>query len=323
MWRSLNGDLDRWPNMSTRLMLTLAGAQAVAAGGADEYVDGALDGDVEAAGAVAAGAFAGIASDGRPLDGLLQQPAVATRVALSRGATIPRAFATGQSTLSMILRTQVADAGRVADGVAIAARPDTGYVRVLQGKTCSRCVILAGKFYRYNAGFQRHPACDCLHVPAKGEAAARSEGLITDPKEAFDSMSKAEQDRVFTNAGAQAIRDGADMNQVVNVRRGAAGLTPAGARITADEARMLRGGRDVGRLETRKVFGQDVFISTEGTTTRGVAGTRLGARNTGLKRGKDRYRRAQAPRLMPESIYQVAESREHAIQLLRKFGYII
>jgi len=36
----------------------------------------------------------------------------------------------------------------------------------------------------------------------------------------FDGLSKANQDRVFTKSGAQAIRDGADMNQVVNARSG-------------------------------------------------------------------------------------------------------
>lgn len=303
-------------------MILLMAAQQAAASGADEYVDSVL-GESETAGTVAAAAFVGVASDGRPLDSLLRQPEIATRVALSQGATQTRAFATGEATLRMILRTQVADAGRVADGVAIAARPNTGYVRMLVGESCSRCAILAGKFYKFNAGFRRHPRCDCQHIPAKGEQAARSEGLISDPKEYFNSLSEAEQNRIFTNAGAQAIRDGADMNQIVNVRRGAAGLTPAGARITADEARLLRGGRDRGRLEARRVFGQDVFISSEGTTARGIAGNRLGARRDGVKRGTDRYRRAKVPRLMPESIYDVAESREHAVQLLRKFGYII
>lgn len=86
---------------------------------------------------------------------------------------------------------------------------------------------------------------------------------------------------------------------------------------------MLRGGRDVGRLQTRDVYGQQVFTTTEGTTTRGVAGVRLGARERGRKDG-GRYRRAQVPRLMPESILAAAgDDRDEAIRLLRRFGYII
>ena len=55
-------------------------------------------------------------------------------------------------------------------------------------------------------------------VTDQAEAFAR--GLIDDPYEAFNRMSEAEQNRIFTNAGARAIRDGADMYQVVNARRG-------------------------------------------------------------------------------------------------------
>ena len=122
----------------------------------------------------------------------------------------------------MMVLTEIADAGRGAAGVQIAARPRVGYVRMLNPPSCSRCVVLAGRFYRWNQGFLRHPRCDCKHVPTMvtDQAEAFAEGLIDDPYEAFKRMSEAEQNRVFTNAGAQAIRDGADMYQVVNARRG-------------------------------------------------------------------------------------------------------
>ena len=38
-------------------------------------------------------------------------------------------------------------------------RPVGGYVRMVQAGACSRCVVLAGKWYRKNQGFQRHPGC--------------------------------------------------------------------------------------------------------------------------------------------------------------------
>jgi hypothetical protein len=163
---------------------------------------------------------------------LLEQPAIGALVALSAGATTARAMATGYATLDMIVRTQVADAGRVADQVAITARPDVGgYTRMVVGRTCSRCIVLAGRFYRWNAGFKRHPNDDCVHIPTR-EAIA---GDVTlDPRKTFDSMGRAEQDKTFTKAGAEAIRDGADPAKVVNARRGM--QTAADGRLYTTEA---------------------------------------------------------------------------------------
>jgi hypothetical protein len=128
--------------------------------------------------------------------------------------------------LDMIVRTQVADAGRVADQVATTARTRaTGYVRMLVGRSCSRCAVLAGRNYGWNAGFDRHPRCDCIHVPARENTA---NDLRTNPKRYFGSLSAAEQDRQFTKAGAEAIRAGADVAQVVNAR---SGLYTAGGRL--------------------------------------------------------------------------------------------
>lgn len=167
-------------------------------------------------------AFAGITGDGRSLDTLLRGPAITARTLIADGVEPAEALAAGGRQLSMMVLTEVADAGRGAAGVQIAARPRTGYVRMLNPPSCSRCVILAGSFYRWNKGFLRHPRCDCKHVPTMvtDQAEAFAEGLIDDPYEAFTRMSESEQNRVFTNAGAQAIRDGADMYQVVNARRG-------------------------------------------------------------------------------------------------------
>ncbi|WP_371409747.1 hypothetical protein OG423_14170 [Micromonospora zamorensis] len=302
----------------------VATAQGLAAAASSDYVDDILDAqgiDPAAEGRVQVAAFAGVASDGRDLESLVYQPAITALIAVQRGETVPRSLAGGRLALDMIVRTQVADAGRTADGVAVVARREVGgYVRLLSPPSCSRCVVLAGSWYRWNAGFLRHPRCDCRHIPAAEDT---SEELATDPRKYFDSLTREEQDGAFTQAGAQAIRDGADIGQVVNARRGARGLTPAGARITGAEARMLRGGRDRGRLESVEVFGHDLLITTEGTTVRGQAGVRLGARETGTRRQGQRYRSARAPRLMPESIYQIAAGdREEAIRLLRRYGYI-
>jgi hypothetical protein len=115
------------------------------------------------------------------------------------------------------VQTMVADTGRAAASVDIVARPRIGYVRMLTPPSCARCVVLAGKFYRWNTGFKRHPRCDCRHIPSSENVAGDH---TTDPYEYFHSLSAADQDRIFTKNGANAIRDGADVFQIVNSRRG-------------------------------------------------------------------------------------------------------
>lgn len=239
--------------------------------------------------------LAGVASDGRELPTLLYQPAITTLRAIERGATVRQATAIGGTHLDMIVRTQVADAGRVATGVETVATPTLGYVRMLNPPSCSRCVVLAGRFYRWNTGFQRHPRCDCIHIPATEDVA---NDLRTNPRAYFDSLSEAEQNRAFTNAGAQAIRDGADLARVVNARRG---MTTAGTTETRerDDGQVVN--VHTRRLTTTRVMGRDVFTTTEGTRRRG----------------------ARRIRLMPEQIYlEAAGDRAEAIRLLRLHGYL-
>lgn len=120
--------------------------------------------------------------------------------------------------LERFVATQVQDAGRNAASVSMTSAPQaTGYVRMLNPPSCSRCAVLAGRFYRWNTGFQRHPLCDCRHIPTHEDAAG---DLTTDPSAYFNSLSPEQQARIFTKAGAEAIRDGADISRVVNARRG-------------------------------------------------------------------------------------------------------
>lgn len=226
-WRKLgpNWIADAWRERIPAVAAAITAAQRTAA--ASALVSGALalgqqDQWAEPDGLVNPDAFAGLAADGRNLETLLRGPAITARTLIADGVEPAQALAAGGRQLSMMVLTEVADAGRGAAGVQIAARPRVGYVRMLNPPSCSRCVVLAGRFYRWNQGFLRHPRCDCKHVPTMvtDQAEAFAHGLIDDPYMAFERMSEAEQNRVFTNAGAQAIRDGADMYQVVNARRG-------------------------------------------------------------------------------------------------------
>jgi hypothetical protein len=221
-----------WAAQLPRLLARLVTAQLAAASMADAYVTAVLGEQgvsVTPAMLVNAASFASIASDGRSLAALMAQPAITAKTAIGAGYPLGRAMAAGGALAELAAHTQVADAGRVADQVALVARHQQGYVRMVVGKTCSRCIVLAGRWYRWNAGFNRHPKCDCVGIPA----AESAHELRTDPKLTFAAMGPAEQDKVFGKAGAEAIRDGADIAKVVNARRG---MTTADGRLYTTEA---------------------------------------------------------------------------------------
>lgn len=98
-----------------------------------------------------------------------------------------------------------------AEQVGIASRPNVGYIRYVGPRCCSRCAILAGKFYRWSAGFLRHPGCQCEHVPT------------TDPRTAYrqDPAQLVREGRVtgLSKADQRALDAGADLGQIVNYRR--------------------------------------------------------------------------------------------------------
>lgn len=186
--------------------------------------------DLAAAGSPRFDPLMDVASDGRAMATLLD-------LARSEGADF-----------DSIVTTQLQDAGRVGQSLAVAARPEvTGYVRMLQLPSCSRCLILAGRVYRWSTGFERHPNCDCVHIPV---AEATAGDLTTDPDAAYESLPQEWRDKNFSKADQRAIADGADLTQVANARRG---------------------------MRSAQVFGRELQVTTEGTTRRGVARRAMGA----------------------------------------------
>lgn len=260
--------------------------------------------DAEPVAAVSVAALAGTASDGRDLRGLMDH----TR---SRDVT--------SDAFDLIVLTQLQDVARAAAALAMAVRPRvTRYVRMLNPPSCSRCAVLAGRVYRFDAGFQRHPRCDCRGIPASEDTAG---DLRTDPSAYFDSLPTARQlsadypdltvrkrqelrlysqEDIFTKAGAEVIRRGADISQVVNARAGMStaqvAVRGAGDRWTAS-----------GRLVRQTVFGRQVATTKEGMTKHGVA---FKARGRGYVR------------LMPESLLEIADDRADALRLLKAHGYV-
>lgn len=153
-----------------------------------------------------------MASDGRDLASLLQSPLIQTLMAMKDGASVGQGLALGGSALDRIFATQVIDAGRVADGVGITATTVIrGYVREAGGACCSRCAVLLGSFYRYSAAFQRHPYCQCVNVPVYGTDYPRQDPMQLFREGRITGMSQAD---------IQAVKDGADLNRVVNAHRG-------------------------------------------------------------------------------------------------------
>jgi hypothetical protein len=127
------------------------------------------------------------------------------------------------------------------------------------------------------------------------------------------SLSTEDQDRVFGKASAEAIRDSGvkqtTINQVVNARQG---------------------------VETVTAYGHQVQVTTSGTTRRALFGRFEVLPDGTLRERTDaelaklpgsRYRRATAPRLLPDEIYRLSEEfgwdRAEVLRQLRRFAYIV
>lgn len=257
LWREVElADLDgSYGSLADRMLVTVAAAQLLAAQRAGPYLDAALAAQgagTDVLGRLVPASLAGVASDGRSLDTLLYGSVIRVKTAIGSGEAPPRALASGEASLVRIAGTQVQDAGRVATGVGIAARPQvTGWVRMLNPPSCGRCAILAGRFYKWNDGFRRHFLCDCSHVPAVEDAA---DDLRTDPDAYFHSLSSEDQERYFGKANAKAIRDGANMGRVVNATGRSSGTYIAGERKFTTDATTARGTGRRARLTPEAIY---------------------------------------------------------------------
>lgn len=249
--------------------------------------------------------FAGTTAGGGSLTDLLTNPAITSKLAIAQGVRVADALRIGRAQLGLLTSNEVQQAGRNAAGVGITVFPEiTGYTRALRTPSCPRCIVLAGRVYRWSSGFARHPRCDCLHIPDYGSRDRRNRLKPTDPEDYFKGLSKEQQDVTFGKADAQAIRDGADMNQVVNAHR-------KGATYTFD------------------VDGTTRRATREGTSVReGLAGRRMAIADRQLVHADGslnmsaNWERADRPRLTVGQIYKDAGgNRETAIELLRQYGY--
>src|SRR5699024_6430967 len=144
-----------------------------------------------------------------------------------------------------------------------------------------------------NAGFDRHPNCDCTHVPV-AEDTPDNPGTVIGPEDVKD-LSRAER---------EVIDAGADMNAVINASRKGArsgdGMWTREGTTKRGRYAYLRGAIDRARGE---VTGYEVTSSGR----RGaVAGYKV--------------RKTRKKRLTPRGIVEYAESDEEMYRMLAANG---
>lgn len=266
----------------------LDGAWSVPASLADQGVEVAPEY------AVKPRAVAGFAGAGYEPATVFESAPIVAKSRIAQGWPVADAMVAGGAILSGITQTAMADAGRQGQMLAIHSRPKVGYVRMLTPPSCSRCAILAGTGSGREA-FPRHPRCDCRAIPG---LEGMEQDLTMNTREYFESLSPEEQAHAFTKAGAKAIRDGADINQVVNARRGMSRMqTPGSTRwLTTAEGTAGRRGRAARAMDR--------------------AGLSVRSRDNAM-----RFRLTRQ-RLMPETIYDIASDTDDAKRLLKVYGYI-
>jgi hypothetical protein len=302
LWARMGYNLDEsFAVVGPQLVAVITAAQLGAASSSDAYVAAALEETQVTAPPVAAvnpAAFAGVASGGGSLSSLVEQALIRTKTALmvpgvgqsarfgvqvgaSPEVRMQQALQAGRRWLGVAVQSEVADAERGATQTAMCARPKVqGYTRMLNLPCCKRCAVLAGKWYKWNASFKRHPGCQCRGIPAQENLAY---DLTTNPDVAYASG----QVTGIKKVDQQAIADGADFSQIVNARR-------------------------------QFAVSSDGMWTSEGATRRGFANARIRALRNGVDAPGKRVLRPTV-----DQIYKYAESREDAIKLLYRTGYII
>ena len=275
--------------------------------------DGVPAGDV-----IVPHAFAGVDGSGRSSAGLLHGAVTTTKERIGLGHSPANAFLAGASYLAAMAKTAVADLARSSSAVASAGRGYTRYIRVVSDGACSRCAILVGSD-RFSKPFERHPSCRCTSVPVT--SGAFPDGLHGSPEEYFESLSRAEQDRIFGKDGAEAIRLGADPIQVVGARRGARGMSYSRSNPAPFNGRRTMQRVQIGsRPDGTPIMG---YTTVEGTSKRGT----YGRINRNLaeefsRQGNARLATTKRARLMPETIMELTDDPDMRRTLLRDAGYL-
>ena len=279
LWQTVNpGDLvNSWQALLPAASDVVATAQYVAATDSAAFAVSALEWqDLDSTGPATDGrAFAGIMqATGASVDAALAGAAYRTLDAIAAGQMLKSALTTGSAEIARVTQLAVFGASEGAASTVTASRKGMGWVRVAQAGCCPRCSVLAGRFYRWNRGFKRHAHCRCTHVPS-AEAVAGSVGQ--DPYQLFNALAEVDQNRIWTTAGAQALRDGADIYQVANAkfRPQPRGPRKRNARFTREGAGrrgFYRTSTEFGRQNKRRLTVDEIYRRAGGSRTRAIKG---------------------------------------------------
>lgn len=296
-WSKLSKPADFDRIYSRLLAIIMAGQLGAATDGASMVAPSLLEQKsrpAEQLAGVSPAGFVGWATSMRdpgisyPLESLVQ---MTPGIAQGAGVKVADQMAAGQHFLDLVVHTQIQDAGRMAAGAGIAVRRGTGWVRHVNPPCCRDCAVQAGKLFRWNSGFDRHPNCDCVHVPA----------FMDSQPGALSTQPPLDQITNLTIADRRAIVDGADLSQVVNSHR-----YRQNAMFTA-EGTSKRGYA----AYMQRAIDREHGLKTVTTVTRSLTGK---ARNV---------TRTKA-RLTPEGIYKIAgDDREKAVLMLIQNGYVV
>jgi len=227
---------------------------------------------------------------------------------LERGYQPEVADRMGLTSLERITTTNITDAATDIAVIDAAARPRVGYVRVVGADACANCILLAGRFY-WVEGFQRHPNCACTHqLAAWSNADQAQKWAIEQQTAAFDRLTPEQQDKKFGKDAAEAIRQGGDIGQVLNERRG----------------RKYGGTYERAGAYTYDPMRGTYHFDPNGTTTvrtRPSATTREGMRGVGGY--AQQVRGGLARQTIPSLVSQSGGDRDVLKGLLREHGYIV
>lgn len=204
-WGRMSGDWwSSFDSIGPQMATILTAGQLASAGRGAAYVPEVLADQgmsPQPVGRVNLRAFAGQAADGRELTSLLSRSVIHSKSAGTLDA--------GRAFLDMAVETELEDAHRGAIQVATVARPGVGYIRMVNEPCCKDCAVLAGKWFKSNTGFLRHPNCRCFHLPS------------TDPASKYATYPDPANITGLSQGERKALDAGGDYSQVINASRGA------------------------------------------------------------------------------------------------------
>lgn len=214
---------------------------------------------------VDARAFSKFSSGGVLLDEWVDRPAIRALEFIKEGVGADEALDRVGSLFSSSVATNLADVIRQAQQADIAARKHMGFIRCCNADACKWCIVLSGKIYRYNTGFERHMNCHCYHLPVNLDDVGSVMDIAPSPIELFNRMSESEQNKTFGITGARSIRAGADIGQIVNSKLDSTRITKSSRSYFAlqlkDKGFTLPSAKDKSRKPFRRLTVDECWAS--------------------------------------------------------------